>query len=118
MYPIPENSTALHGDFWAVQAGHYSMQNLSFLPSEALPENHPSSVYSASTANFGIDTVAGNGMDTVPVSCMDTVAASGYMQNNNLINRYNQSIIVHLYPDTPIHLPVNEYGVAIVKVEL
>ena len=107
---LPVNLPQHLFDFWAVQAGHYSMQNLSFLPSEALPENLPSSVYGASTANSSMDTVAGSGMDTV--------AASGYMQNNNLINRYNQSIIVHLYPDTPIHLPVNEYGVAIVKVEL
>ena len=83
---LPVNLPQHLFDFWSLPAGHYSMQNLSFLPSEALPQT-----------------------EAIPLL---------YEQNNRAINRYNQSIIVQIYPNTPIHLPLNEYGVAIVKVEL
>ncbi len=104
---LPVNLPKHIFDFWSLQAGHYSMQNLSFLPSEALPEASGISVVGHNASNAVMST-----------DSMSRSTAADYRQTDTAINRYNQSIIVHLYPGTPIHLPLNEYGVSIVKIEL
>ncbi len=88
-------------EFWSIKSGHYNMQNLSFLPEEALPAGF--SAPAGTVADIAIENMSFNSPNQ---------AARG------VINRYNQSIILNLSPDTPIHLPLNEYGVAIVKVGL
>ena len=85
-------------EFWSIDPGHYSMQNLAFLPDEALPAGF--------SVHFG--TIADN---VVENSTMPLANHS----SRGIINRYNQSIISNLSPDSCIHLPLNEYGVAILK---
>ena len=88
-------------EFWNLKPGHYTVQNLAFLPEEALP----------------VGTTSLTSSENISTYCYNLHTQTGNLhQERGAINRYNQNVLSYFTPDSIIHLPLNEYGVAIIKI--